>query len=938
MARSDNNPPTCFFLVFFLQLPRILPSSHYHFVEIVPTAYFPLRCIYFFVLFPEYYMSYKRLKRIIKKLVVQQKERDEKQLRELAAGGKLTPEQFAQYKQDQLDKAAATGKIHPKSPVMQSFSPMLSSATSSPERGTTATSSSARPRIGLGTRGNSIAGGGITGSPIIQASPLSSGGSSKGSPGLLLSGVDAYAEFFSVLESDVEKVNRFFANKYKELQVKYKQIESDSTLHGRSASSLTLSRSASHGGQLNDVGASTQEKADDDKDDDDDILTSRSKSAGGKFSSSVAAVAAWMISSKKRSEAVAAKEKEKLNASTSSSNVDYGSLESQHQRRQHGTSSHSTESKETDSLLSLSSGPATSDSRKRSGSGGSDHQHQTHTISVSQQKIIEDRLQALLDIYRSSLQLQIYSMINYEGLRKIVKKFDKNIGEEHSDTWVKRLDTESFRDTNELNDLVASIEDLYIKINLKKPNQDIYSSQGILRGVKREVDNPREDENNTHQMSIFYVLLSLVVGMSILLLPILNNEPRAKSCAGLLGMITVLWVSEAVPFFVAALIIPFSVVILGILADASGTPLTADQASKTAFGFMFNDTIMLILGGFSISAAFSKCNFELKLASIIQKAFGNRPKLFLLAFMLLGCFLSCWISNIAAPVLLTSLLLPIVRDFGSSNNYARALLLGLAFSCNVGGMMSPISSPQNAIALGYLEATLPEQNIGFGTWLSISFIFCFVLIIITWGYLVIIFCKPVQGDNNNTDDIVTEIPMIVYEKQPINRTQVLVMIVTISTIILWCTLSQTSTFFGEMGTIAVIPIVIFFGTGILNKTDLQGFSWNLILLIGGGNVLGAAVNSSQLLHIISQALEPYLAGHSAYITTITVLLAVWLVSTYTDDTLLFFTFTLSPLLCISLDVAYPMNVLYEYIHLSIYLSMYMYMMTQPILYVKSRRN
>lgn len=45
----------------------------------------------------------------------------------------------------------------------------------------------------------------------------------------------------------------------------------------------------------------------------------------------------------------------------------------------------------------------------------------------------------------------------------------------------------------------------------------------------------------------------------------------------------------------------------------------------------------------------------------------------------------------------------------------RALLLGLAFAGNIGGMLTPIASPQNAIALGvfnnYIEG-LEEEGLG----------------------------------------------------------------------------------------------------------------------------------------------------------------------------------------------------------------------------------
>lgn len=748
----------------------------------------------------EHYMSYKRLKRIIKKLMVQLREAEERQLKEIhdqrvaaaattggggGSGSGSTPGSKSKLSNDQLTRIGTSGSP----PTLQSYSPTLSAQS-------TPTDEANGKKIGL-QRGKSRLGVPSSDSPLTPQ---------KGSPGLSV-GADAYQEFFTTIENDLIKVNRFFALKYEELLTTFNQL---SVTHERS-DSISQKRDSSN----NNNGSGSNSPVDGSK-------------------GSVAAVSAWM--NKRRESDLA----------DSDLGPSYGSVE------QGGGID---DSKESDKLVD------------------NNRTEQQHTISTSQHRKMEEKLEKLLDLYRLSLQLQVYSLINYEGLRKIVKKFDKNTGEEHSEEFVKRLDIQPFRDTTQINALIEQIEDLYTKINCRRPNQDIWSSQGMLRGVKREVDNPKEEDDQQHRMNWMFVLLAFAIGSAILMLPILPHDPRAKSCAALLGTITVLWVSEAVPFFVAALAIPFLAVMLGILADPTGIPLNADKASKAAFGFMFNDTIMLIIGGFSISAAFSKCNFELRLASIIQRTFGDSPKLFLLAFMMLGAFMSCWISNIAAPVLLTSLLLPIVRDFGSTSPYARSLLLGLAFSCNIGGMMSPISSPQNAIALGYLEAAIPSQAISFSQWLCVSVPFCILLVLITWAWLVFFFL------GNESD--VKEIPMIIFEKQPINRTQVAVMVVTGITIVLWCTLSYTKQIFGEMGTIAVFPAIVFFGTGILTKADLLGFSWNLILLIGGGNVLGAAVNSSQLLHIISQALEPYLLGHSAYITTVTVLLAVFLVTTHT---------------------------------------------------------
>ena len=126
---------------------------------------------------------------------------------------------------------------------------------------------------------------------------------------------------------------------------------------------------------------------------------------------------------------------------------------------------------------------------------------------------------------------------------------------------------------------------------------------------------------------------------------------------------------------------------------------------------MWNHTSVLLLGGYSISAVFSRCELELRLASWLQRKLGARPKCvpvhpsccfsilttmsrlsviilsvhihpfylryFILAVMILGLFLSTWISNSTAPILISSFITPIVKDLPSDSRFSRALLLGL---------------------------------------------------------------------------------------------------------------------------------------------------------------------------------------------------------------------------------------------------------------------
>jgi phosphate transporter len=106
--------------------------------------------------------------------------------------------------------------------------------------------------------------------------------------------------------------------------------------------------------------------------------------------------------------------------------------------------------------------------------------------------------------------------------------------------------------------------------------------------------------------------------------------------------------------------------------------MSREDSAELVLKSMVNSTTVLILGGYSISAALSRCEIELRIAAAIQRAFGHQPRIFILSIMLLGMFLSMLISNHTAPVLLSSILIPVVRDCGNGSSFARTLLLGLA--------------------------------------------------------------------------------------------------------------------------------------------------------------------------------------------------------------------------------------------------------------------
>jgi phosphate transporter len=335
-------------------------------------------------------------------------------------------------------------------------------------------------------------------------------------------------------------------------------------------------------------------------------------------------------------------------------------------------------------------------------------------------------------------------------------------------------------------------------------------------------------------------LLCIIVFIVLLNVNLFSTPPERK-CFALLVFASLLWALEVIPLFVTSMLIPLLIVTLGVLRDDTGAVLSAPTATKTVFSYMFTSVVMLLLGGFAIAAAFSKYQIAHRIAAIVLTKAGTRPPIVLLANLAVTAFLSMWISNVAAPVLCFSLLEPVLRLLPASSPYGKSLVIGIALAANVGGMMSPISSPQNMIALEIMSPTL-----SWGEWFAVALPVACLSLLIIWSLLMIVY-RPHR-----------EPPVLVgvrQSDQTFGWQQYFILFVTLATIALWCANSQIKAYTGDMGVMAAIPLVCFFGTGLLTKDDFNSFLWTVIMLAMGGIALGQAVSSSGLLHTIARFID-----------------------------------------------------------------------------------
>lgn len=366
------------------------------------------------------------------------------------------------------------------------------------------------------------------------------------------------------------------------------------------------------------------------------------------------------------------------------------------------------------------------------------------------------------------------------------------------------------------------------------------------------------------------IKLIIIVTVFIILMTVKTfNDPVQGRALAVLVTSALLWATEALPLFVTSMFIPLLVVTCRVLKHSSdGSVMYGEEASQYILGVMWSSVIMLLIGGFTLAAALSKYNVAKVISSFILSFAGTDPRVILLAIMCVSVFLSMWISNVAAPVLAFSLIQPVLRSLPTTNAFSKALVVGIALASNMAGMASPISSPQNMIAI---ESMLP--NPGWGKWFAVALPVCIFGTFLIW--LELIFTFDIKS---------VKIKPFKPIKDKFTVKQWYVSIVSFATIILWCTLTKTELTWGEMGIISCIPIVLFFGTGLLRVDDLNNFPWSIVLLAMGGIALGKAVTLSGLLKTIATALQRKVEHFPLYAIFIIFGILVLVVATFVSHT------------------------------------------------------
>jgi len=294
----------------------------------------------------------------------------------------------------------------------------------------------------------------------------------------------------------------------------------------------------------------------------------------------------------------------------------------------------------------------------------------------------------------------------------------------------------------------------------------------------------------------------------------------------------IFWVSEALPLYITSLgVLFFQIVWLLPALHETGI-----NASKEDFLIaFFGDLTLLFMGGFVLAALLNKYGISRIIARRIIERTGSSPASILLSIIVVSSVLSMWISNTATAAMMFAIIAPVMVSMPDTSPFSKAIALAIPFSCNLGGIGTPIGTPPNAIAMEYLQQM--NIDVSFAKWMLLAVPLMILLLFLLWKLLLKLY-PP--GD--------VKIDLKVEAFHSFGKRQYVVLAIFVVTIIGWLTTGITGL---STGVVGLFVVLVAFGSGLLSTRDFKNLSWDILFMLGGGLCLGIGIKKSGITDIVA---------------------------------------------------------------------------------------
>ncbi len=376
-----------------------------------------------------------------------------------------------------------------------------------------------------------------------------------------------------------------------------------------------------------------------------------------------------------------------------------------------------------------------------------------------------------------------------------------------------------------------------------------------------------------------------------------------QNLAAILGLVIVLWITEAIPIPVA-----------GILGVCLCVLLQVGEDPNAVFASFSSSTVFLFIGSFIIAEAMLVHRLDRRLAFTVLglRFVGDSTTRIILAFGLVGALTSPFMSNTGAAAMMLPVALGVLASVGAlittsvggddvfRLRFGAALMLVITYSITVGGLLLPIGSPPNLIGRDLVQEATGEP-ITFVEWFLMALPIVAVMFVAVIA-VVLALNRPEVKHVPGVQAYVAEEKRRLGRISAGERNTLLAFAVAV---IGWTLPGVVAVFAGDdseaytrisdvldEGVVAVLAAGLLFVLPVnwaqrqftLTWNEAARIDWGTILLFGSGIALGGLMSKTGLAKEIGNGLSDATNVSNEFTITILVVVIAVLISETTSNT------------------------------------------------------
>ncbi|MFZ2039621.1 MAG: SLC13 family permease [Desulfobacterales bacterium] len=342
-------------------------------------------------------------------------------------------------------------------------------------------------------------------------------------------------------------------------------------------------------------------------------------------------------------------------------------------------------------------------------------------------------------------------------------------------------------------------------------------------------------------------VVALALGILVLMLPRPDNlTPEAHRFLALLLTVVILWVSEAVPIGVTALLAGASLILLKI------------QPAQSAWAPFASPAVMFVLMVIMFGVVLNEVGLANRLMFYLLKFAGTKVKRLSL-ILAIGCTLTSTVFHDATiTVIMVFAFVPVFMSMGMKPGMGHRLptffFMLIPLSASAGGFGTLLGGGRNPLALEILQKFSGGKiTIGFLEYIVIMFPICILTAVATWAILWVLL-RPKE----------TELVGIeLADPGPMSGKEWGVLTVFVITFILWFSGDLTGWHYSVPAAFAILG---FCAPGWISfRTICDKFPWESWIVFGAGVSMGVSMLDSGAGRFLAETLLPLLDGKPMFV-------------------------------------------------------------------------